>query len=854
MDFLKILLALALMLSTVNTGIIPIFAESSYEEGYEELIADYLEEEFTQLDDEEMIESEIPVGYNLELEEFNARTIGSGLVQFELTPIGTLPNGVTFQQARNSLMEVQSVTHELFRTATATASSAVTNGAFGRDALFLGESNGRFHIYYAGFEGWVNAQGATGTINRTINGQVHAIQFRADAVFYPFGTYQSGRGRSLAAFSEEINLMESADQGVPFVPEDWEIAAPGSNNFEALNGGVQVQSVSYYVNRGGILIRVHSGNVAMPHVSAAPWGHTVGPAPSWMAQNQAFYSFDGVFFYTNPRNIRPNGQGAVNADRPHINYFQYLSYRAEAHVTAAQLDNFLLSRLTAAEREISAMTGSGRYFMEAQATHGTNAILSFAKALHESGRGLSSIARNNNNIFGLNAVDSDPAGQANRFAHVRDSIMEHGGHWMSRGYLFPGDWRHAGPHVGHKGSGINVRYASDPYWGEKIAGWAFMIDQHIGGTNHNRETLAILTDTRSVPVQRANGSRMQIETFSNGVPVGAADFSANAGNFRFFPLLIQATIGNNRQIRLDGAVHNQVVSRNSVFSRNTSVGYIPTSTPLAISWGTGGPITPTPPPVQPIIPQRIQVVAASVPLRSGPGANYRAIAGGNVTQQTAVVLIAQSGDWSNIQAGSRTGWVRTARLGTPVPIQRITNAAIPLRRGPGANFASVAGGEIPSHELVFVYGASGEWSNIRIGNRTGWVRTARLAVPPKRIQVLNATVPLRSGPGANHSNGGVEAAQGQPATVIIQSGDWSNIQIGNHIGWVRAARLSTPAATSRQTTSSIPLRRGPGTNFATVAGGEVPANTSVRMYGSSGEWSNIRIGNRTGWVRTERLR
>ena len=46
-----------------------------------------------------------------------------------------------------------------------------------------------------------------------------------------------------------------------------------------------------------------------------------------------------------------------------------------------------------------------------------------------------------------------------------------------RGYTDPvDDWRYMGSHVGNKGSGMNVRYASDPFWGEKIAGWYYRFD------------------------------------------------------------------------------------------------------------------------------------------------------------------------------------------------------------------------------------------------------------------------------------------------------------------------------------------------------------------------------------------
>ena len=40
-------------------------------------------------------------------------------------------------------------------------------------------------------------------------------------------------------------------------------------------------------------------------------------------------------------------------------------------------------------------------------------------------------------------------------------------YYISRGYSDPEDWRYFGGYLGNKGSGANVKYASDPFWGEK---------------------------------------------------------------------------------------------------------------------------------------------------------------------------------------------------------------------------------------------------------------------------------------------------------------------------------------------------------------------------------------------------
>lgn len=77
---------------------------------------------------------------------------------------------------------------------------------------------------------------------------------------------------------------------------------------------------------------------------------------------------------------------------------------------------------------------------------------------------------------------------------------------MSRGYLYPGDYRYQGGFLGNKASGLNVKYASDPYWGEKAANIAWRLDSTLGSKDAGAYTLAakeIIPDTHiSVNVRK----------------------------------------------------------------------------------------------------------------------------------------------------------------------------------------------------------------------------------------------------------------------------------------------------------------------------------------------------------------
>ena len=75
---------------------------------------------------------------------------------------------------------------------------------------------------------------------------------------------------------------------------------------------------------------------------------------------------------------------------------------------------------------------------------------------------------------------------------LKRELNYHADRYLSWGYTDPlDDWRYFGSHVGNKGSGMNVRYASDPFWGEKIAGWYYRFDSTNGLKDYNYYTIGI---------------------------------------------------------------------------------------------------------------------------------------------------------------------------------------------------------------------------------------------------------------------------------------------------------------------------------------------------------------------------
>ncbi len=234
------------------------------------------------------------------------------------------------------------------------------------------------------------------------------------------------------------------------------------------------KEISYYSAIDGYLVHsytYYNGDNILSSTSTR-----VGYKPDYIEMGIKYYSYDGHYFYNDFSKMISDYQSggysnAVNAGTPYYNYYQYLSMHTKAPFTPEQYNSYI-----AANKKESVMLTTGNAFASAQNTYTINALLMFGVAINESGWGTSSIAKTKNNLFGLNAVDSSPGESANTFKSVEHCINEFAYEWVHKDYLNGGDWRYRGPHLGDKHSGINVKYASDPYWGEKAAARGYYFD------------------------------------------------------------------------------------------------------------------------------------------------------------------------------------------------------------------------------------------------------------------------------------------------------------------------------------------------------------------------------------------
>ena len=75
--------------------------------------------------------------------------------------------------------------------------------------------------------------------------------------------------------------------------------------------------------------------------------------------------------------------------------------------------------------------------------------------------------------------------------------------------------------LGNKALGFNVKYASDPYWGQKIAGHMYRVDKFLGSKDFGQYRIGI-TNTTGLNVRhepKVSSATLQFTYKNAGMPV-----------------------------------------------------------------------------------------------------------------------------------------------------------------------------------------------------------------------------------------------------------------------------------------------------------------------------------------------
>ena len=309
-------------------------------------------------------------------------------------------------------------------------------GADGKMATNAWVDNGRYYVDGSG--AWVKNAG---------QGINYSSYYKVTSLYIPV---YDANGRILSHVSKDTVLFR--------------------DNRSTANGRipVQVAGLTGYVNASQVTA-ISSNDTFIPdYVSDGKYVyHRYSPYSKVMVAyhnanmqvGKSYYSADGINF------------GTFKLDHP----FQFSNLKSRTNYTAADI-NRLYSLMGAND---SKLAGKGATFKAAEQRYGVNALYLVAHSALESAWGRSKIAKDKNNFFGISAYDDTPYTSATKFDDVDSGIMG-AARWINSKYLHNSGYPANGAYLGNKASGMNVNYATAPYWGESIASIMFSANEKLG--------------------------------------------------------------------------------------------------------------------------------------------------------------------------------------------------------------------------------------------------------------------------------------------------------------------------------------------------------------------------------------
>ncbi|MGC0310883.1 glucosaminidase domain-containing protein [Streptococcus sp. CL9.43] len=311
-------------------------------------------------------------------------------------------------------------------------------------------------IFDKSYNAWyyLKEDGAYVTGNFTINGKDYSFQSNGKWISETAAYYKV---KPITA-----NVYSASGEKLSYISQGSIVSIDGS---ETKDGRlpVKISGLSGYMNRSD-LVAVSSDSDFIPHYASdgnylyhelSPYASIrVAPHSSSMAIGKKYYSADGINFEN------------FTVENP----FLFRDLRKPTNYTAEELNKvYSLMNIQG-----SRLAGKGEVFKEAEKRYQVNALYLIAHSALESAWGRSQIAKDKNNFFGIAAYDTTPYDSAKSFDNVDKGILG-AAKWIRQNYIDNGR-----TYLGNKSSGMNVLYASDPYWGEKIASIMMTINSKLG--------------------------------------------------------------------------------------------------------------------------------------------------------------------------------------------------------------------------------------------------------------------------------------------------------------------------------------------------------------------------------------
>jgi hypothetical protein len=159
-----------------------------------------------------------------------------------------------------------------------------------------------------------------------------------------------------------------------------------------------------------------------------------------------------------------------NRQLEQILFNQRQTYRTAVALNGSTMPLLTPSSFTARQYERAwarlgahGLSGTGAALVRAEEVYGINSLALAAIAYLESGGGMSRIAREKNNLFGLGAFDANPFLYAYTFSTKDDSIY-YAANLLTSSYLSRWGRNYRGDDL----TAVGIRYASDPLWSSKV--------------------------------------------------------------------------------------------------------------------------------------------------------------------------------------------------------------------------------------------------------------------------------------------------------------------------------------------------------------------------------------------------
>lgn len=347
-----------------------------------------------------------------------------------------------------------------------------------------------------------------------------------------------------------------------------------SGLYKSASSSTKKYPISYYsVNGDGDLVHTYgilqkdndNAKFESGEYVKRSYTYVVGKAPSFMTTDDTYYSMDQVTYYTSAYLSSSYKVGT------YYSYFQFLPYRTKSSYSASEF-NTRMSNYGSK----SILKKNGSALISAQNTNGINALLELSFANLESAYGTSGYATSRNNLFGIDAVDTNPD-NADYFKSAADCINEHSYRILSKGYFdTKTDSRYFGTCPGNKKIGVTVKYASDPYHGAKIGGIAYVQDKLMGSKDYLKYTIGMTKTACYVYAKPSTSSTKyyRMGTKGGSTPVGMT-------------VAIIGESGDFYKVQTDEGVKDGKTHYSNKYDFAKSVGYIKKSDLTVISKGTG---------------------------------------------------------------------------------------------------------------------------------------------------------------------------------------------------------------------------------------------------------------------------